>query len=297
MTDRIVVEGIRGLGYHGVFEHERRDGQQFLVDVAIELDLRRPGRSDNLVDTVHYGEVAAQVLARIEGEPFDLIEALAEVIAADVLSLPGVEAVDVVVHKPQAPVGVPVTDVRVEIRRERGTRVVIALGSNVGDRVATLTEAVEALAEVPRLALIAVSDLVESDPFGGPDQPAYLNGVVLANFAGSPATLLRALHAIEHRNGRTREIRWGARTLDLDLVQFGVPGSDGERLSDTPALLLPHPRAHERNFVLRPWAHLDPEATLRVGPTVAHPVRLVADVLVELGPSGVRPGPVWSPAW
>ena len=128
MTDRIVVEGIRGLGYHGVFEHERRDGQQFLVDVAIELDLRRPGRSDNLVDTVHYGEVAAQVLARIEGEPFDLIEALAEVIAADVLSLPGVEAVDVVVHKPQAPVGVPVTDVRVEIRRERGTRVVIALG-------------------------------------------------------------------------------------------------------------------------------------------------------------------------
>ena len=222
MTDRIVVEGIRGLGYHGVFEHERRDGQQFLVDVAIELDLRRPGRSDNLVDTVHYGEVAAQVLARIEGEPFDLIEALAEVIAADVLSLPGVEAVDVVVHKPQAPVGVPVTDVRVEIRRERGTRVVIALGSNVGDRVATLTEAVEALAEVPRLALIAVADLVESDPFGGPDQPAYLNGVVLANFAGSPATLLRALHAIEHRNGRTREIRWGARTLDLDLVQFGV---------------------------------------------------------------------------
>ena len=207
MTDRIVVEGIRGLGYHGVFEHERRDGQQFLVDVAIELDLRRPGRSDNLVDTVHYGEVAAQVLARIEGEPFDLIEALAEVIAADVLSLPGVEAVDVVVHKPQAPVGVPVTDVRVEIRRERGTRVVIALGSNVGDRVATLTEAVEALAEVPRLALIAVSDLVESDPFGGPDQPAYLNGVVLANFAGSPATLLRALHAIEHRNGRTPLIK------------------------------------------------------------------------------------------
>ena len=79
-----------------------------------------------------------------------------------------------------------------------------------------------------------------------------------------PATLLRALHAIEHRNGRTREIRWGARTLDPDLVQFGVPGSDGERLSDTPALLLPHPRAHERNFVLRPWAHLDPEATLRL---------------------------------
>jgi dihydroneopterin aldolase/2-amino-4-hydroxy-6-hydroxymethyldihydropteridine diphosphokinase len=297
MTDRIVVEGIRGPGYHGVFEHERRDGQQFLVDVAIELDLRRPGRSDDLVDTVNYGEVTAQVLARIEGEPFDLIEALAEIIAADVLSHDGVDAVDVVVHKPQAPVGVPVSDVRVEIRRERGTRVVIALGSNMGDRVGTLSDAVEQLAEVPRLALTAVSGLIESDPFGGPDQSAYLNGVVLASFAGSPATLLRALHAIEHRNGRTREIRWGARTLDLDLVQFGVPGSDRERLSDSPALLLPHPRAHERNFVLRPWLQLDAEATLRLGPTVADPIRRVADVLAELGLTGVRPGPSWSPAW
>ncbi len=297
MTDRIVVQGIHGIGHHGVFEHERRDGQDFLVDVAIERDLRRPGRSDDLRDTVHYGEVATAVVRRITGEPFDLIEALAEVIASDILGDESVDAVEVVVHKPQAPVGVPVSDVRVEIRRERGTRVVIALGSNVGDRVATLTEAVEQLADVPRLTLTGVSDLIESDPFGGPDQPAYLNGVVLATFAGSPSALLRALHAIEHQNGRTREIRWGARTLDLDLVQFGVPGSDRERLSDTAALLLPHPRAHERNFVLAPWAQLDSAATLRLGPTVSHPVRRVADVLAELGPAGIRRGPSWGPAW
>ncbi len=297
MTDRIVVTGIRGTGFHGVFEHERRDGQEFVVDVAIEMDLRRPGRSDNLVDTVHYGEIAAQVVERITGEPFDLIEALAEVISADILRRDRVEVVDVVVHKPQAPVGVPVTDIRVEIRRERGTRVVIALGSNVGDRVTTLTDAVEQLAEVPRLTVTGVSDLVESDPFGGPAQPAYLNGVVLATFSGSPTALLRALHAIEHRNGRTREIRWGARTLDLDLVQFGTPGSDRERLSDTPALLLPHPRAHEHNFVLMPWAQVDPEATVRLGPTVAHAIRGVADIAAELGPAGVRRGPTWSPAW
>ncbi len=171
------------------------------------------------------------------------------------------------------------------------------LGLTVGDRVATLTDAVEQLAEVPKLTLTAVSELVESDPFGGPDQPAYLNGVVLATYAGSPAALLRALHAIEHRNGRTREVRWGARTLDLDLVQFGIPGSDRERLSDTPALLLPHPRAHERNFVLIPWARLDPEATLRVGPTVAHPIQRVADLAAELGARGVRTGPIRGPAW
>lgn len=297
MTDRIVLAGIRGTGYHGIFEHERRDGQEFVVDISIELDLRRPGRSDDLLDTVHYGEVAAAVLARIEGQPFDLIEALAEVIAADILARERVDAVEVVVHKPQAPVGVPFGDVRVEIRRERGTPVVIALGSNVGHRVDTLTEAVEQLADVPRLTITGLSRLVESDPVGGPDQPAYLNGVALASFAGSPAALLRALHAIEHHNGRTREVRWGARTLDLDLVQFGRPGSPRERLSDTAALLLPHPRAHERGFVVVPWAQADPEATLRLGPTVAHPVRPVAEVAAELGRTGLRPGPDWSPAW
>ena len=297
MSDRIVVEGIRGTGYHGVFEHERRDDQEFAVDIAIEMDLRRPGRSDNLLDTVHYGDVATAVMARIQGEPFDLIEALAEVIAADVLARDGVEAVEVVVHKPQAPVGVQVSDVRVQIRRERGTRVVIALGSNVGDRVETLSDAVEQLAEVPGLTVTAVSELIESDPFGGVDQPAYLNGVVLATFAGSPTSLLRALHAIEHRNGRTREVRWGARTLDLDLIQFGIPGSDRERLSDAPSLMLPHPGAHERGFVLAPWVQIDPEATLRVGPTVAHAIHRVADVLAAVGTTGIRPGPVWSPAW
>ncbi|MBK8468514.1 MAG: dihydroneopterin aldolase [Candidatus Phosphoribacter sp.] len=297
MTDRIVIQGIEGTGFHGVFEHERRDGQRFVVDVVLELDLRRPARSDNLTDTVHYGEVAAAVVSRIEGEPFDLIERLAEVIAADLLESGAVDAVEVVVHKPQAPVPVPFTDISVEIRRERGVPVVVAVGSNLGDRVRTLTEAVEMLADLPGFTITAVPPLVLSAAIGGIDQPTYLNGVVLGTFSGSPASLLRGLHGIEHAHGRTREVRWGARTLDLDLVQFGVPGSARERLSAEPSLLLPHPGAIERAFVLLPWAHADPEATMRLGHSTSDPIVRVADRAADLGGHGIHPGPEWSPAW
>ena len=86
MSDRIVLSGVRGRGFHGVFEHERREGQEFVVDVALTVDLAAAGASDDLVDTVNYGEIGAAALARIEGEPFDLIERLAEVIAGDALS-------------------------------------------------------------------------------------------------------------------------------------------------------------------------------------------------------------------
>ncbi len=296
MTDTIRLIGVRAKGFHGVFEHEKRDGQEFVVDVELELDLRPAGRTDALADTVSYADVAAAVVRRIEGPPVDLIERLAALVAEDAMADPRVEAVTVTVHKPQAPVGVPFGDVQVMVRRARGIPVVIALGANLGDPLATLTAAVAALGGVPDLRVTAVSPLVETDPVGGPaGQPAYLNAVVLGAYAGAPETLLSHLHAIEHGHGRSREIHWGPRTLDLDLIQFGVPGTPGERRSDTPALTLPHPRAAARAFVLRPWADVDPAAVLRTGGSVADPVVPIATLLADLDGAGVRPGPHWSP--
>jgi dihydroneopterin aldolase/2-amino-4-hydroxy-6-hydroxymethyldihydropteridine diphosphokinase len=133
---------------------------------------------------------------------------------------------------------------------------------------------------------------VETDPVGGPDQPPYLNAVVVGRSTVAAAELLGSLHAIEAEHGRTREIRWGARTLDLDLIQFGVPGGTREVLSDDPDLMLPHPRAAERAFVLVPWNDADGRATIRVGPGEGG-IRPVSDVLTELDRSGVRPGPEW----
>ncbi|HRW19825.1 MAG TPA: 2-amino-4-hydroxy-6-hydroxymethyldihydropteridine diphosphokinase [Dermatophilaceae bacterium] len=295
--DEIRLLGVRGTGHHGVFEHERRDGQTFLVDVVLSLDLGPAGRTDALADTVHYGELAEAVVRRIEGEPYDLIESLAARIAEDTLLDARVAAVEVTVHKPQAPISVPFGDVQVVVRRERGVPVVVAIGANLGDPLATLTAAVRALGELRGFTRVAVSPLVESDPVGGVAQAAYLNGVVLGRWAGSPRELLRELHAIEHRHGRTRELRWGPRTLDLDLVQFGMPGSAEERLSTDADLLLPHPRAAERAFMLAPWSAVDATAMARLGPTVADEIAPVGQLLEAIDSSGVRPGPSWGRAW
>jgi dihydroneopterin aldolase/2-amino-4-hydroxy-6-hydroxymethyldihydropteridine diphosphokinase len=283
--DQIVLTGIAGTGYHGVLDVERRDGQQFVVDVVMDVDLAPAGASDELADTVNYAEVAGDVVALIEGEPLDLIEALAERIASTVLTRPLVEAVEVVVHKPQAPVGHPFTDVQVRIRRERETPVVIALGSNLGESGETLHDAAVALFGL--IDIDAVSPLVETDPVGGPDQPAYLNAVVTGTTSLAPRALLRFLHDIERAHGRTRDVRWGPRTLDLDLIQYGDPAFNTDVQMDDPALTLPHPRAHERAFVLVPWVEADPEATLRVGGEV----RRVTDLVAAMDTSGVRPGP------
>lgn len=291
MSDRIVLEGVSATGYHGVLDFEKRDGQNFVVDVTLELDLGPAGRSDDLARTVSYAEVADDVVRRITGPSFDLIERLAEVIAQDALRRDLVESVEVTVHKPDAPVGHPFSDVRVRVHRG-GTPVVIALGANLGDRGETLAAAVDELAELPGVVVTQVSPLVETDPVGGPEQPPYLNAVVLARTERDPADLLVALHQVEQAHGRTREVHWGARTLDLDLIQVGRPGTHSEVCSNYPALTLPHPRAAERAFVLVPWDLADPAARLRVADGVSG-IRPVADLLAALDRSGVRPGPEW----
>ncbi|GDY30773.1 dihydroneopterin aldolase [Gandjariella thermophila] len=119
MTDRITLTGLRVRGYHGVFEHERRDGQDFVVDVVVWLDLAGAAASDDLADTLHYGELAERVAAIVGGEPCDLIETVAGRIADDVLADQRVQAAEVTVHKPAAPIPLTFADVAVTVRRAR----------------------------------------------------------------------------------------------------------------------------------------------------------------------------------
>jgi dihydroneopterin aldolase/2-amino-4-hydroxy-6-hydroxymethyldihydropteridine diphosphokinase len=308
MTDRIVLQAVAARGFHGVLDAEKIDGQDFLVDVTLEVDLRRPGRSDLLAHTVNYAEVAADIVGLITGPSLDLIEALADQIAVAALRRPLVQAVEVTVHKPQAPVGVPFGDVQVVVERRRDEPVVIALGANLGHVQDTLEAAVRQLADVDGLRITSVSDLFETDPVGGPEQPAYLNAVVLARTRLGAFALLTELHGIEADHGRVRETRWGARTLDLDLIQYGDPESGSDLISTDPELTLPHPRAHERAFVLVPWSAVDTQAVLRVGGALVPVIELLeradadqsgegADPADPADPAGVRPGPEWSPSW
>jgi 2-amino-4-hydroxy-6-hydroxymethyldihydropteridine diphosphokinase len=124
----------------------------------------------------------------------------------------------------------------------------VGLGSNLGDRNATIRAAVAALPGV-----VAVSELRETDPVGVTEQPAFLNGAVAVETELSARELLDALLAVERALGRERRERWGPRTIDLDLLLFGT------ETIDEPGLTVPHPRLHERRFALEPLAELDPE--------------------------------------
>ena len=119
MKDRIALTGLRVRGNHGVFEHERRDGQDFFVDIVLWLDLGPAAASDRLADTVHYGELAEMAAGIVGGEPCDLIETVAGRIADQALADERVECVEVTVHKPSAPIPREFADVAVTVRRER----------------------------------------------------------------------------------------------------------------------------------------------------------------------------------
>lgn len=122
MTDSITLTGLRAFAHHGVFDFERADGQEFVIDVVVSLDLRPAAGGDELGATMHYGELAEAVVAAVERDPVDLIETVAERIAAVVLANERAEAVRVTVHKPSAPITVPFADVAVTIERTAADR-------------------------------------------------------------------------------------------------------------------------------------------------------------------------------
>ncbi|MFJ1972304.1 2-amino-4-hydroxy-6-hydroxymethyldihydropteridine diphosphokinase [Streptomyces sp. NPDC087903] len=149
-----------------------------------------------------------------------------------------VDAADTTLHNPQ--------------------RAVLSLGSNLGNRLETLQGAVDALEDTPGVRVKAVSPVYETEPWGVEpgSQPSYFNAVVLLKTTLPPSSLLERAHAVEEAFNRVRDERWGPRTLDVDIVAYA------DLVSEDPHLTLPHPRAHERAFVLAPWHDVEPEAQL-----------------------------------
>jgi 2-amino-4-hydroxy-6-hydroxymethyldihydropteridine diphosphokinase len=161
--------------------------------------------------------------------------------------------------------------------------VVLPLGSNLGDRLAYLQAGVDGLLAEPGLLPVAVSSAYETAPVGGPDQPSYLNAVLLATSSLPARLVLDRCQAVEHASGRVRTERWGPRTLDIDVIACGA------ELSDDPELELPHPRARERAFVLAPWHEVDPDAVLPGdGPVAGLLARTGTDGVVRLPGTRLR---------
>ncbi|HEY6279529.1 MAG TPA: 2-amino-4-hydroxy-6-hydroxymethyldihydropteridine diphosphokinase [Streptosporangiaceae bacterium] len=281
--DRVSLVGLRVFAHHGVLAHERRDGQEFLIDAVLWLDTRAAAAADDLSLAADYSAIAGRIVALASGPPVQLIETLAQRLAAGCLAGPGVEEVEITVHKPHAPIPHKFTDVSVTIRRKRPAShgregeqpVTIALGSNLGDRLANLQGGLDALAGTPGLTLAAVSPVYRTAPVGGPAQPDYYNAVLTAHTTLHPRALLARCHQVENDFGRVRTETWGPRTLDLDLIVYG------DVVADDPQLTLPHPQAHQRAFVLAPWHAIDPDAVIPGQGTVA-------DLLAAAGQDGVE---------
>lgn len=279
MVDRIDISGLRAVTIVGALPHEREIPQPLQVDLSLEVDLRDAGRTDELGDTVHYGLVADRVIAAVEESKDVLLERLVTRIADEVLSFDRVEAVEVELTKLRPPIAVDATSTSVRIRRTRAdadlpARTVntayVALGSNLGDRESYLRLGVTGLGHVT-----AMSSVYETAPVGGPeDQGAYLNMVVEVETSLDPFALLRRCQLIESEAMRQRVVRWGPRTLDVDIIQFGDVAIESEDL------VVPHPRFAERRFVLEPLAEIAPD-------------RCPADWDTTLEPGGVqRRGPL-----
>jgi 2-amino-4-hydroxy-6-hydroxymethyldihydropteridine diphosphokinase len=153
-------------------------------------------------------------------------------------------------------------------------RAVFSLGSNMGDRLANLQDGLNTLLEAPGIHSVAVSPVYETEPVGGPPQDAYLNAILIVDTDLSAHALLERALAVEAVYGRERNEHWGPRTLDIDIIVIG------DRRADDADLQRPHPRAHERAFVLAPWLAIDPQAEI---PGYGS----IRDLLAEIGTEGV----------
>ena len=299
--DHLQVVGIEAWAHHGVFDHERRDGQPFLVDIEWWADFGTAATADQLDLVIDYGEVSSYALSFVQGEPVNLIETLAVRLQQALLGRFPMMFARVSIHKPQAPLAVGFTDVVVTTAlaggggRDHGTRgmvpvvpsgptpiprqVVFSLGSNIEPRQQYLQFALAGLAATPGIEQVRVSPLYDTAAQGQP-QPNFLNAVVLAQSTLPGNHLLRRALEIEQLAHRTRLSEHGPRTLDIDLI------SVGDEFWATADLVLPHPRASQRAFVLLPWLDLDPAAKLAgrslsdlVGNVCAQPITRLPEAL------------------
>jgi dihydroneopterin aldolase / 2-amino-4-hydroxy-6-hydroxymethyldihydropteridine diphosphokinase len=259
MIDQIVLRGLRLMTVVGVLDHERQTAQPLELDITMHVDLSEACRSDDLDDTVNYGAVC-ETIEQVAAEQHDLLlERLAGRIADAVLEQPRVEAVDVALRKLRPPVASALETSGVTIHRTRAGsvsldaghhRAILALGSNLGDRVEYLRFATRHLGQI-----VAQSQVYETAPVGGPDnQGAYLNMVVALDTTLDPYALLRRCQRVETAAGRERKVHWGPRTLDVDVLFY-----DDVVLS-SPGLAIPHPRINDRGFVLAPLHDIAPDS-------------------------------------
>ena len=250
--DIIRIENLEVFAYHGVYEEEKEKGQFFYVNADLYTNTRIAGMSDKLETATNYGEVCDFIYSFMKEHTYNLIETVAEQLTqAMLLKFDLIKKVVVEIRKPHAPIEKIFDSVSVII--ERGWHeAYIAFGSNIGDREAYISEAIETLKGLSQIKVLQCSDKIITKPYGLIEQDDFLNGVLKIETLLSADELLQVLQKIEEHAGRTRLIHWGPRTLDLDILFY-----DDEIISNE-NLVVPHPDMKNRDFVLKPMMQLAP---------------------------------------
>lgn len=250
--DEIHVENLEIFANHGVFPEETRLGQKFLISLVMYVDSRPAGRSDCLEQSVHYGEVSSFMTNYMKQNTFKLIEAAAEHLAEELLlKYPLLKGVTLELKKPWAPVGLPLETVSVKITRFWHTAY-LALGSNMGDKAGYLNMAIQSLDQIRGCRVQKVSSFLVTKPYGWVEQDDFLNACLMLQTFLPPQELLDRMHEIEQAAHRERIIRWGPRTLDLDILMYD------DLILETDDLIIPHVEMHLRDFVLKPLREIAP---------------------------------------
>lgn len=268
--DWIHIKDLEVFAKHGVFPEENVLGQKFLVSAALGTSTREAGQKDDLTKSIHYGEVSHFIRRFLEEHTFKLLETAVEKLAEELLlKIERLESVRLELKKPWAPIGLPLKTVSVEVERSWHTAY-LALGSNMGDKKAYLDSGVEGLRQTKGCRVLAVSDYLATEPYGVTDQDEFLNGAMKIRTLLPPHELLDRLHEIEQEAGRERIIRWGPRTLDLDILLYD------DLILDDEELHIPHIEMYKRDFVLEPLC--------QIAPYMRHPVcnRTVQELLEAL---------------
>ena len=252
--DKIVIKDLEIFAYHGVFEEEKRKGQTFVVTVELMLDLKEAGMTDDLSKTVSYAEVCEDISRIMTGEKYDLIEAVAENMAGELLlKYEPVKELHITVSKPMAPIDMTFDTVCVDITRKKHI-VYLGLGSNLGDKEGYLDYAIDQLGRDEYIRVNKVSSYIVTKPYGDVEQDDFLNGCVEIETLYSPSELLSVINDIEQGAGRKRMIHWGPRTLDIDILLYDREIVMEERLT------VPHIEMAKREFVLKPLVEIAPHA-------------------------------------
>jgi len=250
--DKINIKNLGVFAHHGVFPEEKNKGQTFYVSAILYTDLRTAGITDNLTETINYGEICHVITDFIKNNTFDLIETVAERLARKLLvEYPSMKKMSLEIKKPSAPIGLSLETVSVEIERS-WHEVFIGVGSNMGDKEANLRFAVNELEKVHGCRVLKVSKFISTAPYGYTEQDDFLNGCIMIETLLTPHELLDLLLNIEAAAGRVRDLRWGPRTLDLDIELYD------DEIIRSDRLVVPHPEMHKRDFVLEPLCEIAP---------------------------------------